>query len=462
MKRTLHGYARRLRRVSAAQRGGLGAGRPRHADRHRQGSVRRRDPESAGHGHQPRDQRRHRVTTNDEGTYLALNLLPGEYLVQVEADRLPALRADGVRSRLGARSRLDISLAVGSIGETVTVAGVTPLLSTEIGGPRHRRRQQRSAEAAAGDPQLGRPAGDGARRAERPLHRAGRRHVGGPHRRRQRPRQSQPAEQLPARRRRQQQLLDQRAGADDADLAAVGGRDRRSSRSSRARTPPNTAGRRAPRSSSTPSRAPTRSAAPPTTSSATTGSTRSTTSPRRPTSRSRPTSRTSSAATLGGPIVRNRVFFFGDYEGTRIEQGVLRTGRVLTRRRAQRRLHQRHPRSADRAAVRRTTRFRRTASIRSRRRSRRCCRCRTPPAATTSSTSRTSRTSPIATSARVDLPARQRHPVRPLHLQRSLPLRAGLVRRRPRRHVDVGLGPELPEVARARSAAGPRCSARAS
>ena len=53
-------------------------------------------------------------------------------------------------------------------------------------------------------------------------------------------------------------------------------------------------------------------------------------------------------------------------------------------------------------------------------------------------------------------------PVRPLHLQRSLPLRAGLVRRRPRRHLDVGLGPQLPELARAWSAAGPRCSARAS
>ena len=33
---------------------------------------------------------------------------------------------------------------------------------------------------------------------------------------------------------------------------------------------------------------------------------------------------------LGGPIVRNRAFFFGDYEGTRITRGVLRTGRVMT------------------------------------------------------------------------------------------------------------------------------------
>ena len=33
---------------------------------------------------------------------------------------------------------------------------------------------------------------------------------------------------------------------------------------------------------------------------------------------------------LGGPIVKNRVFFFVDVEATRIKQGVLRTGRVLT------------------------------------------------------------------------------------------------------------------------------------
>jgi outer membrane receptor protein involved in Fe transport len=35
-------------------------------------------------------------------------------------------------------------------------------------------------------------------------------------------------------------------------------------------------------------------------------------------------------ANLGGPIAKNRAFFFGDFEGTRISQGVLRTGRVPT------------------------------------------------------------------------------------------------------------------------------------
>ena len=184
--------------------------------------------QGAGQGHQPGDQRRRqRVDDHADGTYLVVNLAPGEYLVQVEAHGLPALRADRVRSRLGARSRLDMSLAVGSIGETVTVEGVTPLLSTENAVLGTVVDAQRGRQAAARHPQLGRPAGAGPRRAERSLHRAGRRHLVRPHRRRQRARQSQPAEQLPARRRRQQQLLDQRAGADDADFAAVGGCDRR-------------------------------------------------------------------------------------------------------------------------------------------------------------------------------------------------------------------------------------------
>jgi hypothetical protein len=71
---------------------------------------------------------------------------------------------------------------------------------------------------------------------------------------------------------------------------------------------------------------------------------------------------------LGGPLVKSKAFFFGDFEGTRISQGVLRTGRV--------------PTAAERAGVFAstildpangrvalpTTRFRPIASIRSPRR----------------------------------------------------------------------------------------------
>ena len=70
------------------------------------------------------------VTTNADGTYLVVNLAPGEYLVQVEAQGFQRFEQT-VSLEIGTRARLDLALAVGSIGETVTVSGITPLLSTE-------------------------------------------------------------------------------------------------------------------------------------------------------------------------------------------------------------------------------------------------------------------------------------------------------------------------------------------
>src|SRR5688500_13989363 len=70
------------------------------------------------------------VTTSNGGTYLVVNLMPGEYLVQAEANGFQRYEQT-VSLELGARSRLDLSLALGSIGETVKVEGITPLLSTE-------------------------------------------------------------------------------------------------------------------------------------------------------------------------------------------------------------------------------------------------------------------------------------------------------------------------------------------
>lgn len=69
------------------------------------------------------------VTTTNNGTYLVVNLTPGEYLVQAEADGFQRFEQT-VRLETGARSRLDLSLPVGSIGETVRVEGVTPLVNT--------------------------------------------------------------------------------------------------------------------------------------------------------------------------------------------------------------------------------------------------------------------------------------------------------------------------------------------
>ena len=154
---------------------------------------------------------------------------------------------------------------------------------------------------------------------------------------------------------------------------------------------------------------------------------------------------------LGGPIVANRAFFFGDFEATRITQGVLRTGRVTTADERSGVFAVRDPRPADRPAVRRTTRSRPTASIRWRAASWICCRCPTRPAPTTSSASPTWRTTASATWLRVDFkPGAERQRLRALHLHRPHAVRARLLRRRARRHVDVGLGPQLPDVAQHR------------
>ena len=69
-------------------------------------------------------------TTNTDGSYLVVNLAPGTYLVQIEAPSFQRFEQT-ISLELGARSRLDVSLTVGPIDETVTVEGVTPLLSTE-------------------------------------------------------------------------------------------------------------------------------------------------------------------------------------------------------------------------------------------------------------------------------------------------------------------------------------------
>ncbi len=70
------------------------------------------------------------VSTTIDGMYLVVNLAPGEYLVQVEAPGFQRFEQT-VSLSIGTRARLDLSLPVGSVGETVTVEGVTPLLSSE-------------------------------------------------------------------------------------------------------------------------------------------------------------------------------------------------------------------------------------------------------------------------------------------------------------------------------------------
>jgi outer membrane receptor protein involved in Fe transport len=72
------------------------------------------------------------VETTESGTYLAVNLAPGEYLVEAGKTGFQKL-AQTVRLEVGQRAQLDFSLAVGDMNETVKVEGVTPLLDTGSG-----------------------------------------------------------------------------------------------------------------------------------------------------------------------------------------------------------------------------------------------------------------------------------------------------------------------------------------
>ena len=135
--------------------------------------------------------------------------------------------------------------------------------------------------------------------------------------------------------------------------------------------------------------------------------------------------------------------------------------RVPTRRRAARRSSRARSATRSPASRSRTTRSRPTASIPvAREHHRPCCRSRTRPARNNYIRQPDVEDDGDGILA-ADRPAarRQRQRLRPLHLHRPHAVRARLLRRHPRRHVDVGLGTQLPEVAQPRSAAGRRCSA---
>ena len=71
-----------------------------------------------------------RVRTNNDGTYLAVNLIPGQYLIEVEAAGFQT-KTDAIILQVGERGRLDVTLGVGGLAEAVTVEGARRLLNTE-------------------------------------------------------------------------------------------------------------------------------------------------------------------------------------------------------------------------------------------------------------------------------------------------------------------------------------------
>jgi hypothetical protein len=69
------------------------------------------------------------VTVSDaDGTYRLVNLPPGTYAITAELAGFSAFRREGILLRAGANFQVDISLALGTLEETVTVTGDSPML----------------------------------------------------------------------------------------------------------------------------------------------------------------------------------------------------------------------------------------------------------------------------------------------------------------------------------------------
>jgi len=65
------------------------------------------------------------ATTNQDGSYLIVNLTPGDYEVTVEAPNFKKAVLPGVTLTVGQRADLDVALEVGQVNEVVTISGAT-------------------------------------------------------------------------------------------------------------------------------------------------------------------------------------------------------------------------------------------------------------------------------------------------------------------------------------------------
>ncbi len=80
------------------------------------------------------------VTTNPQGYYEALSLVPGTYLVTAELTGFAPFKRDGIVVESRITVRIDITLALGQIeGQVVEVVATTPVIETETAALSDRR-----------------------------------------------------------------------------------------------------------------------------------------------------------------------------------------------------------------------------------------------------------------------------------------------------------------------------------
>jgi hypothetical protein len=75
--------------------------------------------------------RQHTVASSSGGVYAAPSLPPGAYRIDVEAAGLKPTRREGIRVSTGETLRIDVDLAIGDVREQVTVTADAPMLRAE-------------------------------------------------------------------------------------------------------------------------------------------------------------------------------------------------------------------------------------------------------------------------------------------------------------------------------------------
>jgi len=70
-------------------------------------------------------------TTNSEGLYEFVTVRPGIYIVTAEKSGFAVALADNVQVQVAARQRVDLQMAVGAISEQILVTGISPLIETD-------------------------------------------------------------------------------------------------------------------------------------------------------------------------------------------------------------------------------------------------------------------------------------------------------------------------------------------
>ena len=71
------------------------------------------------------------VVSTGDGVYTAASLAPGEYRIDVELAGFKSVRREGVRLATGEKARIDFDLSVGDVQEQVTVVGDAPIVREE-------------------------------------------------------------------------------------------------------------------------------------------------------------------------------------------------------------------------------------------------------------------------------------------------------------------------------------------